>query len=178
MRRCFTNKMSFAVLAFILLSCKDSSVLEYAPGDNTMVFEMEYVNRAWGFAYHGTMIDQDGGMYSYNPGKDIDSVLYHADGYYSAQELYSKYQHGKTYLRRIPGDTVEWSRDLACRVILNNFSDTLRVGADMGSLNYSVYVYRKEYAKYQKVILKVEGDFVFYNTSESAVALVAWMKNV
>jgi hypothetical protein len=141
-----------------------------------MFFETEYINYAWGFVYQGTMIDQDGSIFSYNPAKDTITVLYHTDGYYTEQELRSKYQHTKTYLRKVNEDSLKWSHKLATLVKVNNFSDTVRVGADQGGLEYSVYIYRAENNEYQKVTLRVEGDQAFYNKSESAIALVTWLK--
>jgi hypothetical protein len=143
-----------------------------------MFFETEYINFAWGFAYNGIMVDQDGDIYSYDPAKDTISVLYHTDGYYTEQELQSKHQHAKTYLRRVAEDSLKWNHDLVNKVAINDFSDTTRVGADMGNLEYSVYIYRPLISKYQKIIFRVEGDFTFYNKSENAIALVTWLKKL
>jgi hypothetical protein len=171
-------KTGFTILAFILLSCKDSSVNNQTQNNDKIFFETEYINSAWGFSYHGIMVDQGGDIYSYNPAKDNISLLYHTDGTYTEQELQSKYQHAKTYLRRVAEDSLKWSHDLAAKVAINDFSDTTRVGADMGSLEYSVYIYRPLIAKYQKIIFKAEGDFTFFNKSESAIALVTWLKKL
>jgi hypothetical protein len=170
------NKVTFAVLALLLLSCRDSSVNDQSQDDYIVFFETECINFAWGFAYEGVMIEQDGSIYSYNPAKDTASILYNSDGYYAEQELRSKYKHSKTYLGKVPEDTLKWSHDLATKVTINDFSDTTRVGADMGSTEYSVYIYRSQNSRYQKILLRVEGNPAFYNKSESAIALVKWMK--
>ena len=130
----------------------------------------------WGFAYSGNEIDKEGNIYAYNPGKDSASVLYHADGYYSQAELGSKLSHNRLFIATVAADSLNWICTLANGVTMNEYSDTMRVGADMGSVTYSVYLYRASFGKYQQVRLKVEGDFTYFNKSESAIALADWMK--
>jgi hypothetical protein len=170
-------KLCFVICTFLLLSCKDSGVNNQNQSNDKIIYEVEYVNYSWGFNYHGTMIDQDGSIYSYNPAKDTISVLYHAE-YYTEQELQSKYQHAKTYINKIAEDSLNWSHNLATEVTNNDFSDTSRLGADMGELEYSIYIYRPQMSRYQKIILKVEGDWTFYNKSQYAISLVTWLKKL
>ncbi len=171
-------KISSITLMFLLLSCKDSSVNNKNQNAEKYFFETECINYAWGFVYQGTMVDQDGSIYSYNPAKDTGSVLYHDDGYYTEQELRSKYQHAKLYLGKVSEDSLKWSYDLATKVTINNFSDTTGGGVDIGEIEYSVYIYRPQTFKYQKIILRAEGNTIFYNMSESAITLVAWMEKL
>ena len=170
------KQMIPVLFALLLISCKDLG----EPGQEhaKILFENEYINYAWGFNYQGVAVDQEGRLYSYNPAKDSIPELYHADGYYSEQELTEKYQHFKTYLKQINDDTLTWSHGLASAVPANAYSDTTVVGADMGAFIYSVYIYRPQVGKYQKLVLKLEGDFTFYNKSESAKALAAWLKRL
>ena len=164
------------LFAILLFSCKDSSVNNNnAPG---IIFEVETENYAWGIVYQGVMIDADGNEYSYNPGKDSISYLYHSDGYYTYQELKSKYEHFKTYIKKVPSDSLSWSHNLSTKVTTTDYSDTSREGADMGSSYFSVYIDRLGSGKYQKIILKVEGDWAYYNKSENAIALAGWLKRL
>ncbi len=170
------HKINCMILTLLLLSCKDASVNDQSENLDEIVFESEYINYAWGFSYQGKMVQKDGSIFSYNPAKDTIPVLHHADGYYTKQELLSKYQHAKTFLRKIDVDSLHWANDLAIKVTTNDLSDTMRVGADMGSFVYSVYIYRPQNTKYQKIILRTDGDYTFYNKSENAITLVTWMR--
>ena len=166
------------LLALLLFSCKDSGVDYNHRNSNNIIFEVEYLNYAWGIAYQGVMIDTDGKEYSYNPAKDSVPPLYNADGFYTDQELRAKYRHHITYIKTFPNDNLTWSRNLAYQVATTDYSDTSYVGADMGAVTYAVYLFRPQVSKYQKIILKVEGDLSFYNKSESAMALAAWLKQL
>ncbi|MDP3150945.1 MAG: hypothetical protein Q8N83_17645 [Ignavibacteria bacterium] len=164
------------LLALLLFSCKDSSINDQIPNGSSIIFEIEYVNYAWGISYHGIMIDNEGKEYSYDPAKDTIPFLYHADGFYTDQELQAKYGHVKTYIKTIRSDSLNWSHNLANQVTITNYSDTTRVGVDAGSETYSAYIFRPQINKYQQIILKVDGDYSFYNKSQSAITLAAWLK--
>ncbi|MBI5020529.1 MAG: hypothetical protein HZB59_03755 [Ignavibacteriales bacterium] len=170
------KEITIMILVILLTSCKDATVDIVNQSQHEMYFEIEFINFAWVPTYQGTMIDQDGRVYSYNPGKSGAPVLYHADGYYTERELWSKYQRAKTYLGNIIKDSLKNRYELAAQVIINDFSDTTCGGTDMGSLEYSVYIYKPQIGKYQKIVLDHDGDCTFYNKSESAINLAAWLK--
>jgi hypothetical protein len=172
------HKLTIALMALLALSCKDLGV---APADQPLgqvIFETEYVNWAWGYAYQGTVVFEDGSLYSYNPGQDSVAVLYHANDRYAASELNSKYAHRKLFIRTISSDTLLLMRQLVSGVNLSSFSDTTRVGADMGAIAYSVYRYNSDSAQYHKLVLRVDGDWTFYNRSAAAVALASLMQRL
>lgn len=169
------QKMVIIAFGLFLFSCKDTSVDQNQTGLG-MIFETEYINFAWGLAYQGKEIDQEGNIYTYDPGKDSASVLFHADGYYSQVELVSKFSHHKLFIGTVAADSLGWIRNLASTITMNEYSDTMRIGADMGSVTFSVYLYRASVGKYQRISLKVEGDVAYFNKSESAIALADWMK--
>ena len=167
-----------AILCLAVFSCRDSGIGEAGTAGGKILFEIEQVNYAWGFNYHGRMIGEDGMMYSYNPGKENIPVLFHADGFYTPEELSSKYQHSRNFIRKVGGDSIAENCRLAINVAPAAFSDTAFVGADMGSTLYSAYVYRPLVGKYQKLTLCVDGDVSFYNRSDAAIALTARLKKL
>jgi hypothetical protein len=78
-----------ALLALFLFSCKDSGVNNPNLSSTGIIFEVEYVNYAWGILYQGVLIESNGNVYSYNPGKENVRYVYNSDGYYTDQELQS-----------------------------------------------------------------------------------------
>ncbi len=172
-------KASFVVLCGILsLSCRESTVAPPVQTRSNVYFEIELVNFAWGYTYQGKEVGGDGNLYYYNPAKDTVAVLYHPDNLYTEQELQSKYQHGNAYLLPVMPDTLYWARNLANSVTWDHYSDTIGAGADMGSTTYSVYLYRPEQSRYLQVVLRQEGDWIFYNTSPQATQLAGWLKRL
>jgi hypothetical protein len=171
------KKIYCVLFAFVCISCKDSAVNMQDQSQNNTLFEIERVNMAWGWVYQGVSIDQDGNSYAYNVDAESSPILTHADGYYTPEELTAKYQHHRIFLRKVSGDTLKTILYLAQLINAEDFSDTIRVGADMGGTTYSIYHYRSQVAKYQKIQLRVDGDYSFYNKSENAIALANLLKN-
>jgi hypothetical protein len=174
----YVNKSLVVLLSLLALSCKDDGVspTDHIPG--RMLFEIEYTNWAWGFTYRGTVVFDDGTLYSYNPGMDTATVLCHPDERYTEAELASKYSHHRLFVRTVSRDTLLLMRQLASEVTVSDYSDTTGVGADMGSLLYSVYEYRSDAERFQKKILRLDGDWTFYNRSDAAVSLTSLMRNL
>jgi hypothetical protein len=172
------KKAIISLFAILVLSCQNNLNNNQSDINDEIIFEIEKTNHAWGFVYQGTVINQEGKVYTYNPAKETDSILYNIDNYYSDKELTLKYSYQKTYIKTIQKDSILWANELSKKVEINNYSDTTGNVADMGKLQYSVYIYNKDKLKYQQILLRIEGDFNYYNKSESAVALVAWMKKL
>lgn len=167
------------LLALLLFSCKDSSVNNnIRNSNNSIIFEVEYINYAWGYSYNGIMVDNEGKEYLYNPAKDTIPYLYRDDGLYTERELQSKYEHAKKFIRTLRSDSLNWSHNLANLISTTNYSDTIRTGIDAGITTTSLYIYRPQVSKYQKIILKVEGDISFNNKSQSAVTLAEWLNTI
>jgi hypothetical protein len=166
------------VVIFNLFSCRDSIISSEIQSLGKIVFESEYINYAWGYSHNGKYAGEDGKIYSYDLTKSNIPWNDNADGYYSEDELNSKYHHFDTLRSVIPNDTIQWCYDLALLVNPNKYSDTASVGADMGFFTFSIYLYQSEKKKYQKIILNQDGDWHLYNSSKSAIELAQWFKRL
>ena len=162
------------LLAVLTCSCKDTTA---GPGEASrarMFLESEYMNNSWGYAHWGWVIDTAGNIVSYDIGKSGNDWRGNPGGYYTEQELLAKVDHCDTLRGSIPSDTLLWLRGLAATVG-ETYSDTLRVGADMGALVRSCYIFDPDSSKYHQVVLRVTGDYQYHNTSPGAVALADWI---
>ncbi len=166
------------ILSLFALSCRDNGLSPTEQVPAATIFEIEYTNCAWGFAYEGKVVLDDGNLYSYNPGRDTATVLHHSDERYTETELTSKYSHHKVFIRAVSPDTLLLMRQLASAVTVGEYSDTTGVGADMGALLYSVYEYQSDTDRFQKKILRLDGDWTFYNQSYAAVPLTNLMRRL
>jgi hypothetical protein len=172
------HKSFLVLLACAISSCGDAGT---SPGDQTLgplVFEIEYINFAWGFTYLGKALFEDRNLYSYNPGAEGIKVLYHEDEQYTASELASKYRHRRVVLGTLSADTLLYMGQLVSGVRVGDNSDTTMSGADQGTVVYSVYRFRADESRYERVTLRVEGDWAFHNRSEGAITLVELMRRL
>jgi hypothetical protein len=167
-------------IIFSLLSleaCKDNGVTPIPQPTYRFVFEIEYINYAWGYAHNGIYIDSTGTLhrYSYEGSSDI----WHADstGFYTREQLLSKYKHQDTVIMTINQDTVMKYFAMIDAAALGSYSDTSVVGADMGEFSYIAYKYNPVTKKYQQIVLREDGDWSFYNQSPSAMKIAAWLNS-
>jgi hypothetical protein len=168
------KKLLLMSLLLPALSCKDLSSNDEMQDQGHVYFETEYIIYGPVYAYNGTVIDHEGNVFAYDP--DLYPVLYHEDGYYSEDELVTKYAHNRTFIRTMSGDSIRWMRALAISVPMDDYSDTVWAAEAQWTLSYSIFKWNPLVSRYQKVILRLEGSRFFYNKSENAVALVDCMK--
>ncbi|HAP37063.1 MAG TPA: hypothetical protein DCQ28_14475 [Bacteroidetes bacterium] len=171
-------RIFLVVVIITLFSCRDSIISSETQSLGKIVFESEYINYVWGYSHNGKYAGEDGKVYSYDLAKSNIQWEDNSDGYYSEDELISKYHHFDTLRSEIPNDTIQWAFNLALLVDPNACSDTTRYGADMGSITNSVYLYRAEKKKFQKIVLDQEGDWRWHNTSEGAIELMRLIRRM
>ena len=164
-----------ALVLLLTSSCKDAST---NPGSLTvprMFFESEYVNYAWGYSHSGRFIDTSGLVISYDIARSGDHWEPNRSGYYTESEIWAKIHHRDTVRGLVPADTLELLKSLGLASMVGTYSDTTCPGADMGALIYSCYVFQADSLKFQRIILRVDGDCRYHNTSENAIELAAWL---
>jgi len=169
------GKTLLILLIFFLISgcglfeSEDKSITQ------EFLFEIQYVNFAWGFSHSGTYIDNKGNVYNFK----FDSskqFISHKKEWYTESELKGKYSINKKFVKRIDIDTIERKKELIKSAIQGSYSDTLDTGADMGKLTYSCYMIENN--MYRKIILKAEGDMTYQIKTPGADSLIIWLKTI
>ncbi len=160
------------------IGCSDSSVNSGQPPLGEIVFEAEYLNFAWGVSWNGTYVDVNGNVRTYD--RSRDTVMWRDDdnGMFTEEELQRKYQRRDTLRSLIPADSLSRMKQMAQTIDAKTYSDTVSMGADMGTWTTSVYLYRPEIKKYQRIILSQDGDRRFFNTSANAKEISDWLKRI
>ena len=159
----------------LVFSCKDT-ISDTASSDHSRIyFEREYVNFAWGYVHFGWFIDSSGQVISYDIAKSGDRWVANPSGYYTEEQLWIKIHHMDTLRSSVPADTLQFLRGLAQNAVAGTSSDTICAGADMGAHSYSCYVFQADSSKFRRIVLRVEGDCSYHNTSQSAITLATWM---
>lgn len=169
--------LTVVLLATSTFSCSDASTDPDQAGSTTVYLEREYVNWAWGYAHNGWFLDPAGNIISYDIAKSGTAWVPSASGYYTEEELEAKMHHRDTLRGVVPLDTVKLLDRLALASLGGTYSDTVCPGADMGALIYSCYVYRADSSKFRHVVLRVDGDCRYQNTSDAARELSDWMSH-
>lgn len=155
------------------------NLLESDTSVNTqnILFEVEYINYAWGFNWSGFYINKYGEVYSYIVDRDSIPRI-SENGYYSEQELMNKYRQNSKLVKNLDYREVSDQKSLIPLTASASNSDTLNGGADMGISKFKCYSYDWKKRKYQEIILLQEGDRTFKNLSPAADSLARWLKEI
>ncbi|MFZ4620279.1 MAG: hypothetical protein ACOYNS_06960, partial [Bacteroidota bacterium] len=164
------------ILLFVLCGCKNSTVNSGVLPQQEIIFEAEYVNFAWGVTWKGMYVAENGDVHTYDRSGDPVQWVEDEDGFFTKEELLSKYGRRDTLRTRIPADSLLMMKQLTMSIDARSYSDTANVGADMGAWTTTVYIYRSERQQYQRIILSCDGDREFNNVSPNAKNLSGILK--
>ena len=143
--------------------------------EQNYLFEVEYVNHAWGLAWNGLVIDRSGDIYAYDHGHAIWEPS--SDDTYTETELEHKYTHASRYVGRIDQATItqQFSR---IGSVGEHFLNPHQACADAGSITYRAFSYEPSNEVYRPLLLREEGDIPKKNVSNAAEELASWLRSL
>lgn len=143
--------------------------------EQSYVFEVEYVNHAWGLAWTGLVVDRSGDIYAYDHGHTVWGPS--SADVYTETELESKYTHASRYIGRIDQTTVaqQFSRISG---VGDHFLNSRQACADAGSITYRAFSYDPTSGEYRPLLLREEGDIPKKNVSKAAEELATWLRSL
>jgi hypothetical protein len=161
------------------LSCgttEPDQTLPNLPADQAILFEVEYVNHAWGYKCSGWYIDREGQVYSYSYEHGDDPWQPQDHKAITEQELLEKYSHGAEFLGNV--DSIEFAtvKGLILASAVGSMSDTTQRCADFGTVRYLAYVREDSTLTYHPVLLYQHGDMALRNLSTQARTLFDWLR--
>ena len=141
-----------------------------------ILFQLDYINYAWGYQHKGYLIDRDGNILTYNnpenwnfPNNDfglteqqvIENIAscIHAGSKISKEEL----QKYSGYINNIASTKITALKNVA---------------ADAGTLEYICYQYSENSGMYKGTLIKKEGDFTCENLNFYSKKITTWMKGI
>jgi hypothetical protein len=142
-------------------------------------FDVSFVNYAWGFNSHGTLVTADGLIFGYEVGRDGAASTFQptANGDYSEATLREHFSRGRTLIGHVRSDGFEQIKRLALK--LGNDPDRENVprpmGADQGETTYRVFRRRGSMDEYETQLIGESGDRQWTNNTVEGVALKGWL---
>ena len=163
------------VFPALFLACNSSLTETLDSIEQEYLFEVEYVNHAWGLAWKGVVIDREGNIHAYDHSQEIWDL--NDNGSFSKMELEEKYAHEARYIGRIDEATIvqQFARIGA---VDDDPSDLLHLCADAGGLTYRAFRYDSASGLYHPLLLRLEGDFAKQNSSNAAEDLAEWLRSL
>ena len=163
-------KRNLTILFLILLLTGCEMTNDLHP---TTIFEVQYINYAWGYQHSGLIIDASGNVREFN----LPSEWNYPDtaGFISKAAM-------EENMAQLGEKTCTVSK-----VELGKYSDRLihaQAGklttpkhqmCDFGSLSYSGYIYEPGNHRYRYVLIRQTGDFYVENLSRDASEIYDWL---
>ncbi len=152
-------------------SLVDASSFEVQAGS---VIELQYVNYAWVPTYKGFTIDASGNLFSWD--RSGEQWKPADEDHPTADELSSKYSN-KTAIRTMGSGDVQKYFALATDASKGTVTSPMNRCADAGEWVISAYL-PTDNGRFNRVLIRQEGDMVRQNKSSAAKDLAARVDNL
>ena len=168
-----THKGALLLVAGIAFAGCDSSTDPRNDTNQQYLFEVEYLNHSWGYVMNGIVIDKEGNVSAYDHS--------HAEWAHSESESYSlgqlndKYEHSARSVGSVDNATLTVLLDRVANVV-DEGPAPVWVCADAGDLSYRAFRYDSSTELYEPILLRIEGDRPYQNSSADAEAIADWMR--
>ena len=167
----FTKIFYLICIVTFLGSCDQREVP--VPAEQEILFEVYYINHAWGKQHSGFLIDKDGNIKTYKDPADWNFA--------SADKEISVDQIAKNLSKTVLASTKisqEELNEYASRIYTidqKKLSKPVSVGADMGERVFVTYNYNSVKQTYKQVLISKSGDWESENKDKSAQEIKNWL---
>jgi hypothetical protein len=162
-----------AFLVLFLAGCKKNNVIS---DNQAILFQLEYVNRAWGYQHNGFIIDSEGNVLAYNNPSDWN--------FPDNEMTIYKNEVAENLSKCVPTSTKILKEELQKyinyidNISLSKVTALKNVASDFGSLEFICYRYSESTGFYKGYLIKMEGDFTCENLNFYSKKVVAWMRYI
>jgi hypothetical protein len=166
---------TFLILITVLLisGCKKNIVIN---GKQAILFQVDYVNYAWGYQHTGFIIDNTGNILTYKnpenwnfPDKDLNLS--------ESQVLSNLTSCTRTGKKISPGE-LKKNAGYIKNISSSKVTAMKNVAADAGSIEYLCFQFSEKSGTYKGTLIKMEGDFTCENLNFFSKKVAAWLKNI
>jgi hypothetical protein len=165
---------SLVALALAVGGC--TSIVEPVPPQerDRPLFEVEYRNSAWGFAWHGFYVDGNGRVYSWDRSSGAADAVLGGDRL-TPNELAQKYNSKQLLLTTL--DPAEATRryQQATLGIIAGLAEEKGGCADAGIMRFSVWIYDSGDNRFHRILLHQRGDVATTRLSPAAREVWKWL---
>ena len=155
---------------------QESSSLERSDPEQRFLFDVFYINYAWGYTLKGFYIDKNGDVYVYDHGNQPWSPADKNSQVLTKEDLLEKYKNAKQAASVTKVELNKYAAMIS--VVEKGAIERSQQGFDMGSQTYLAYNYDVKTNTYKPILLTSEGDWLEKNTEPAAQVLVNWLKSI
>jgi hypothetical protein len=177
-KKAATNQaLRLTLISFLFIAILSGCSKNNPPAEKpAILFQLEYINHAWGYQHAGYIIDGDGNILRYkNPEAwnfpSVDSCL-------TPEEVSDNMARCTSTGKRVPPEELFKYSRLIKNLSLSEVSAVKNVMSDAGSTEYLCFRYSEKLGKYRRYIIKKEGNSTCENLNFFSKRVSSWMKNL
>lgn len=168
--------LPFIGLVFLSLTCEKEATVAPKLDTQEVLFEVSYINFAWGEQASVFYVKSDGTV-KYHNGKP-KYFSENSKGQLTEVELKENLALASTTKKQIATTELDKYSALIANLKEESFSKKTQVGADMGAYTYKAYQFSETEKVYRAIKLAEEGDWTSYNLDPNAKILTEWLKSL
>jgi len=168
-----TEILILITTALFMAGCKKNIVIN----ENQLVlFQLEYVNYAWGYQHNGFIIDNKGNILTYDNPENWNFP----DKEFNLSESQMNDNIGKCLNSGKKASAEELTKYAGYikNIASSKITALKNVAADEGSKQYICYQFSDKSKTYKGCLIRMEGDFTCENLNFFSKKVSVWLKNI
>jgi hypothetical protein len=161
------------LIAFTISGCKKNVAIDEK---QAILFQVDYVNYAWGYKHNGFLVDNQGNILTYKnpqiwnfPDKDFNL---------SESQVRDNIGNCLNTGKKIPNEELKKYANHIKNISSSKVTALKNVSADAGSIEYICYQFSEKTGIYKGTLIKMEGDFTCENLNFFTKKVTTWLKNI
>jgi len=142
----------------------------------TIIFQYDYINYAWGYQHNGFIIDNEGNILTYNNPEDWN--FRDKDMILTEKQVAGNILKCQVSGKKITMEELRKFTAYIKNIASSEITAPKNIAADAGSTEYLCYQYSGTTNTYKGYIIKTEGDFSRENLNFYSKKVVLWMKEI
>jgi hypothetical protein len=170
----FLVKIILITLTVLFITCcKKNNVIS---DKQSILFQFDYVNYAWGYQHNGFIIDNEGNVLSNSNSEDWNFP--DNDFTLSENQVVENIKKCAQTGKKIPKEELQKYANYIKNIASSKVTALKNVAFDRGSSEFICYQFLESTGTYKGYLIKMEGDFTCENLNFYSKKVVAWMKDI
>jgi hypothetical protein len=162
-----------AAFVTILSGCKKNYIISE---NQAILFQLDYINYAWGYQHNGFFIDNQGYILTYSNPEDWNFT--DKDRCLKESQITENIGRCKRSGERISLEELQKYTNYIKNIALSEVTAPKNIAADAGSTEFVCYQFSESSGMYKGYLIKLEGDFSCENLNFYSKKVVLWMKDI
>jgi hypothetical protein len=169
----FSKILLSALLILSFTGCKKNTLISEK---QTIIFQYDYINYAWGYQHTGFIIDNGGNILTYNNPEDWNFM--DKDMILTEKQVAANIAKCQSSGKKISPEELQKFTSYIKNIASSEVTASKNVAEDAGTAEYLCFQYSGSTSSYKGYLIKTEGDFTRENLNFYSKKVVIWLKDI